>query len=204
MPGSLWYGRPSITMPMRSSASSFFRISRPWARMTLFSKSCWACKPASTARAFSSQERPRISTNCSYICLASSAGLPGFTKVSRKMRLFSLKISPSLVKAAFTASGVVATVGQERCDCACFMSLGRSSIMGQKMMSSGFFLWCTAQHVVHVRDAHFGGEAGIDGPALGAFLVKLLVGVVGVNQVLGGNPQRLKVGAENRDSPCTC
>ena len=53
------------------------------------------------------------------------------------------------------------------------------------------------EHVVHVRNAHLGGEAGVDGAALGAFLVKLLVGVVGVNQVLGGNPQRLKVGAEN-------
>ena len=35
------------------------------------------------------------------------------------------------------------TVGQARWSCTNLRSLGRSSIMGQKMMSSGFFLWCT-------------------------------------------------------------
>ena len=54
------------------------------------------------------------------------------------------------------------------------------------------------KQVVHVRDAHFGWEAGIDGAALGARFVKFLGGKVGVDQVLRRNPQRLKVGAEHR------
>ena len=55
----------------------------------------------------------------------------------------SLNISPSLVKAAFTAAGVVATVGQDRVACTPERSLVRQSIIGNKMMSSGFLAWCT-------------------------------------------------------------
>src|SRR5579863_10299971 len=62
------------------------------------------------ARTCSSHDSPRMPANSSYICLVSSVGLPGFTKVSRKRILLSLKISPSLVNAALTASGVVETV----------------------------------------------------------------------------------------------
>ena len=40
------------------------------------------------------------------------------------------------------------------------------------------------EQVVHVRDADLGREAGVDRAALGAGLVKLLGGVVGVDQVL--------------------
>ena len=47
------------------------------------------------------------------------------------------------MKAALVAAGVAVTVGQERWLCALTMSDGRSSIIGKKMMSSGFFLWCT-------------------------------------------------------------
>ena len=46
------------------------------------------------------------------------------------------------MNAAFTASGVVATVGQERLACVPCRSLVRQSIIGKKMMSSGF-LACT-------------------------------------------------------------
>ncbi len=46
------------------------------------------------------------------------------------------------MNAAFTASGVVATVGQERLACVPCSSLVRQSIIGKKMISSGF-LACT-------------------------------------------------------------
>ena len=51
---------------------------------------------------------------------------------------FSLNRSPSLMNAAFTAAGVVATVGQVRLACTCESGLVRQSIIGKKMMSSGF------------------------------------------------------------------
>ena len=54
------------------------------------------------------------------------------------------------------------------------------------------------EQIVHVRDAHLGREARIDGPALGPRFVKLLGRVVGVDQVLGRYAQRLEVGAEHR------
>ena len=59
------------------------------------------------------------------------------------------------------------------------------------------------EQVVHVRNADLRGEARIDGAALGAFLVELLGGVIGVDQVLGRNAQRLEVGAEDRVAACT-
>ncbi len=51
------------------------------------------------------------------------------------------------------------------------------------------------EQVVHVRDAELGREAGVDGAALGAFLVQLLGGVVGVDEVLRLDAERLEVAA---------
>ncbi len=96
------------------------------------------------------------------------------------------------MNAALMDSGVVATVGQERCAWANGKSLGRSSIMGQKMMSSGFFLWCDVEQVMDVRDAHLGGEAGVDGAALGPFFVQAFVREVGIDEVLRGIPSASK------------
>ena len=53
------------------------------------------------------------------------------------------------------------------------------------------------EQIVYVRDAYFGGKAGVDGAALCAFLVKRLAGVVGVDQVFRRDAQRLEVGAED-------
>ncbi len=83
-----------------------------------------------------------MSLNCSYICRSNRSGLERLTKVSRKRTPFSANRSPSLVNAAFTASGVVATVGQERLACVPESGVVRQSIIGKKMMSSGF-LACT-------------------------------------------------------------
>ena len=58
------------------------------------------------------------------------------------------------------------------------------------------------EQVVHVRDADLRREAGIDRAALGAGLVQLLGGVVGVDQVIGGDAERLEIGAERRDCRC--
>ncbi len=54
---------------------------------------------------------------------------------------FLAKRSPSFMNAAFTASGVVVTVGHARQSTVPVSALGRSSIIGKKMMSSGLF-WC--------------------------------------------------------------
>jgi hypothetical protein len=47
----------------------------------------------------------------------------------------------SLVKAALTASGVAVTVGQARHPWVFFSVDGIASIIGKKMMSSGFLAW---------------------------------------------------------------
>ena len=61
-----------------------------------------------------------------------------FTKVfMNRMPLFA-NTSDSLVKAAFVASGVAVIVGQIRWPMALSSSDGTSSIIGKKMMSSGF------------------------------------------------------------------
>ena len=83
-----------------------------------------------------------MSLNSSYICRSKRSGLERLTKVSRNRTPFSVNRSPSLMNAAFTASGVVATVGQVRLACTCAGRLVRQSIIGKKMMSSGF-LACT-------------------------------------------------------------
>ena len=70
--------------------------------------------------------------------------------------------------------------GRDRCGWPARAQSGlvRQSIIGKKMMSSGFLACTTIQQVVHVRDAELAGEAGVDGAALGAFLVQLLAGVI--------------------------
>ena len=59
------------------------------------------------------------------------------------------------------------------------------------------FLMVHVEQIVDVRDAHFGGKAGIDGAALCSFLVKRLAGVIGVDEVFRRDAQRLEVGAED-------
>ena len=54
------------------------------------------------------------------------------------------------------------------------------------------------QQVMDVRDPHLGRETRIDGPALGPFLVERFACVIGVDEVLRWNPERLEVGAEYR------
>ena len=54
------------------------------------------------------------------------------------------------------------------------------------------------QQVVHVRDAELGGEARVDGAALGAFLVELLGGVFGKHDVLRLHAERGEVTGEQR------
>ena len=48
-----------------------------------------------------------------------------------------------------------------------------------------------------MRNAQLGGEAGVDGAALGAFLVQLLAGEVGEDDVLGLDAQRREVAGEH-------
>src|SRR6185437_5812514 len=52
------------------------------------------------------------------------------------------------------------------------------------------------QQIVHVRNPNLRREAGINGAALGAFLVELLAGVLGPEQVFRLHAQRLEVGGE--------
>jgi len=69
-------------------------------------------------------------------------------------------------------------------------------IMGQKMMSSGFFLWCTYSMLCTCGIPTLTGSR-VDGAAFGALFVKRLIGKVRINQVLRGNPQRLEISAED-------
>ena len=54
------------------------------------------------------------------------------------------------------------------------------------------------EQVVHVRNAQLGGEARVDGAALGAFLVQFLAGVIRVHDVLGLDAERREVAREHR------
>src|ERR1035437_6542781 len=53
------------------------------------------------------------------------------------------------------------------------------------------------QQVVNVRDTQFAGEAGVDGAALGAFLVHLLAGVIAEDDVLRLDAERREVAGED-------
>ena len=100
------------------------------------------------------------------------------TKVSRKRTPFSANRSPSLVNAAFTASGVAATVGQERLACTRVQVAGQAIDHREEDDVERLLGVHVVEQVVDVRNAQLGGEARVDGAALGAFLVQLLAGVI--------------------------
>ena len=54
------------------------------------------------------------------------------------------------------------------------------------------------QQIMHVRNAELGGEAWIDGAALGAFLIELLAGEIRVDDVLRLDPERSEVAGKDR------
>ena len=54
------------------------------------------------------------------------------------------------------------------------------------------------QQIVDVRNAELGRKARVDRAALGAFLVELLAGVVGEDEVLGLEAERCEVAGEDR------
>ena len=139
-----------------------------------------------------------MSLNCSYICRSNRSGLERLTKVSRKRTPFSANRSPSLMNAAFTASGVVATVGQERLACTACSSRGQAIDHREEDDVQRLLGVHLVQQVMHVRNAQLRGEARVDGAALGAFLVQLLAGVIRVDDVLRLNPQRREVAREHR------
>ena len=97
-----------------------------------------AARPCDTARAFSSSVRPRMSFQSSYIWRCASLWSCRQMSVSIQITPFSLNISPSLVKAAFTEAGVAVTVGHARELCVFTRKVGSESIIGKKMMSSCF------------------------------------------------------------------
>ena len=83
------------------------------------------------------------------------------------------------------------------------MGLGELEVAG-KVVNHGaednvqrLLLVVNIKQVMDVRDADLGGEARVNGAALGAFLVEAFIGVIGINEVFRGNPQRLEVSAED-------
>ena len=78
------------------------------------------------------------------------------------------------MNAAFTASGVVATVGQERLAWTLCRSAGQAVDHREEDDVERLLGVHLVQQVVHVRDAELGREARVDGAALGAFLIQLL------------------------------
>ena len=191
-------------MPSRSSASSFFRISRPVPRMTSSSNLSIASKPCSHgAIILLFGEAEDVLPVLEHLATARPSDRRAQTSVSFQITPFSLNRSLSLVNAAFTAAGVAVTVGQARLACVFFRKVGKASIIGKKMMSSCFFGWIDVKQVVHVRNAHLRGEAGIDGAALGAFLVKLFAGVFGPDHVLRLHAQSFEIGGEERPAAST-
>ena len=105
---------------------------------------------------------------------------------------FSLKRSPSLTNAALTAAGVVATVGQVRVACTCDKRAGEAVDHREEDDVERLLGVRLIEQVVDVRDAELAGEAGVDGAALGAFLVHLLAGVIAEDDVLGLDAEAAK------------
>src|ERR1700680_1418176 len=97
------------------------------------------------------------------------------------------------MNAAFPASGVVATVGHERLACTLYKSVVRQSIIGKKMMSSGFLAWILYSRLCTCGIPRFAGKHA----PLVAFFVKLLAGKIGVDQVLRFDSQGIKVAREH-------
>ena len=104
----------------------------------------------------------------------------------------------SLMKAALTASGVAVTVGQARLSCVFFRSDGQRVDHREEDDVERLLRVRLVEQVVHVRDAELRREAGVDRAALGALLVELLGGEVGVHEVLRRDPEALEVAREER------
>ena len=149
--------------------------------------------PASTARLFSSGERPRMSLNSSNICRSKRSGLREVDEgVQEPDALLLEEIAFLDERRLHRLRRGRRRSGRYGWPARCAGRLVRQSIIGKKMMSSGFFGVHHVEQVVHVRDAELRGEAGVDGAALGAFLVQLLAGVVGVDDVLRLDAERLR------------
>ena len=88
-------------------------------------------------------------------------------------------------------------MGQLRLACGLYNVVVRQSIIGKKMMSSGFLACTLYSRLWTCGNAQLRGEARVDGAALRALLVQFLAGEVGVDDVLRLNAERCEIAGEN-------
>ena len=154
--------------------------------------------PTSTARSFSSSDRPRIGCHACSIWCANSLRSAKLRTGSIYFTLCSAKTSFSLVNAAFTVSGVAVTVGQAFAPTIFTSGEVQHVVHREEDRVQRLLAMLLLNQVVDVRNADLGREAGIDRAAARARAIQLGTGVVGVNDVFRLHAQAFEVGVEQR------
>jgi hypothetical protein len=130
-----------------------------------------------------------MSLNCSYICRSNRSGLDVDERVQKQHAHFGEQVAFFREGRLHRFRRVPRQSGMRGC-LVHFRSLGRQSIIGKKIDVQRFPGVVRVEQIVNVRDAQLRRETGVDGSALGAFLVELLGGVVRKDDVLRLDAER--------------